>query len=103
MKDQHGNIVRADILQVLPSHCLCNPRELEAVFASTWYEADGILLTDSPHVGGDCLEDAGLPTDEDGNLIDCKVFIVDDSLKRGNKEDGFYHAIAAIAEVTKGA
>lgn len=95
MIDQYGNAVPAD-LSLLPTYEFLGEEEIELVFAAPWYEVDGILLMPSEDLP-DGVEfgdpaDADLDVDEDGNIVADKIFKVDDALKRGSTEDGWYHA-----------
>lgn len=92
MLDQYGQLVPAD-LRALPIFYSCHAVEIEVIFEVNWYEVNGILLAYLPEgISGDDPCDVGLTVDENSNLMNCEVFRVADCLKRGNPEDGFYHA-----------
>ena len=97
-KDQYGNAVPADLM-LLPDFDLLDDTQRMRVTDADWYEANGILLTsagafgDLTDIGGvNDPRDADLDVDADGNIVGCPIIKIDDPLKRGNHEDGWYHA-----------
>lgn len=89
MLDQDGNFVPDDLV-LMPNHNDLDDESIDLVYRSAWYKYKGILLVsakETDYLSEDTIEDAG----ESLEGI-TEIMKVDDCLKRGNEDDGFYHA-----------
>ncbi len=88
MKDQYGNPVPTDLV-LLPDFSDLTEQETDLIFRADWYECERVLMASFKAIGELSEDD---PIDAGVDLRCAQVFKVDDCLKRGNGEDGFYHA-----------
>lgn len=89
LKDQYGGEVPSDLV-VLPTYSQLLPNEVAAVFRARWYKCDGVLMASLRAIPGLSEidpEDCGVCLDENSVIERIAA-----PLKRGSKEDGFYHA-----------
>jgi len=87
-KDQCGNPIPKDLV-LLPTLAELSAENIDKVFAADWYEANGVLMASAKKIKGLSEDD---PADADVDLKTAEILYVAHALKRGNEEDGFYHA-----------
>lgn len=87
--DQYGSKVPVDELVQLPKFSDLSEDEVNRVYSTNWYEADGVLLASfaqAPEVLGKT------PFASASVLGKAKISRIDSALYRGDAENGFYHA-----------
>jgi hypothetical protein len=86
MLDQYGNNVPDDLV-LMPIFSWLTDEEVNLVFDADWYECDKLLFVSAWEI--DYLSEASI-----GEIVKNinKITKVNDCLKRGNEDDGFYHA-----------
>jgi hypothetical protein len=86
--DQNGNDIPEDLM-IMPDFDSLEQEDREKIFAANWYKYSDVLLVSYAEVGdlaGTLPEDIGI------DLQNAKIIYIDNVLKRGSLEDGFYHA-----------
>jgi len=91
--DQYGDQVPNDLV-LLPDYDDLDDEEVKTVLTANWYQPEGRhgCLMASARDLGDLSELDPADADVDLTHADTRIDRVDNCLKRGNPQDGFYHA-----------
>ena len=93
--DQYGNpLPPIKNLAVIGNMKLLTLPQISKIFEVEWFDCDGFVLIDWTKLNDPGLAEIATTDPEDCGGLDLthEIGKVNDILKRGNLEDGFYHA-----------